>query len=110
MSNNKYKMSKIKCQMPKVNKVKLLSERTSGAPPVIFKNHSVEIVIKRMHQKCVAIQLATKHLYPFIKLQIQYKMYNNIHTLIKSQLLHNDYVQPIGVLFLYPTSHSDLDL
>ena len=29
-------MSKIKCQMPKVNKVKLLSERTSGAPPVIF--------------------------------------------------------------------------
>ena len=36
MSKNKYKMSKIKCQMPKVNKVKLLSERTSGAPPVIF--------------------------------------------------------------------------
>ena len=29
-------MSKIKCQMPKVNKVKLLPERTSGAPPVIF--------------------------------------------------------------------------
>ena len=29
-------MSKIKCQMSKVNKVKLLSERTSGAPPVIF--------------------------------------------------------------------------
>ena len=29
-------MSKIKCQMPKVNKVKLLTKLTSGAPPVIF--------------------------------------------------------------------------
>ena len=36
MSNVKCQMSKIKCQMPHVNKVKLLSERTSGNPPVIF--------------------------------------------------------------------------
>ena len=29
-------MSTMKCQMSNVNKVKLLSERTSGVPPVIF--------------------------------------------------------------------------
>ena len=34
-SNVKRKTSKFKCQMPKVNKVKILSERTSVAPPGI---------------------------------------------------------------------------
>ena len=33
-------MSYVKCQMLNVNKVKLLSQRTSGAPLVIFR-HSV---------------------------------------------------------------------
>ena len=32
--------SKVKCQMSNVNKVELLSERTSGVPPVIFFLHS----------------------------------------------------------------------
>ena len=32
----KCQMSNIKYQMSNVNKVKLLSERTSGVPPVIF--------------------------------------------------------------------------
>ena len=36
MSNDKIQISNIKCQMPNVNKVKLMSERTFGAPPVIF--------------------------------------------------------------------------
>ena len=35
-SNVKNQMSNVICQMPNVNKVKLLSERTSGVPPVIF--------------------------------------------------------------------------
>ena len=36
MLNVKCQKSNVKCQMPNVNKVKLLSEHTSGAPPVIF--------------------------------------------------------------------------
>ena len=36
MSNVICHMSYVKCQMPNVNKVKLLPEPTSGAPPVIF--------------------------------------------------------------------------
>ena len=30
--------SLVECQMSKVNKMKLLSERTSGVPPVIFNS------------------------------------------------------------------------
>ena len=40
MQNVKCQKSDVKCQMPEVNKVKLLSERTSGAPPVIFYSKS----------------------------------------------------------------------
>ena len=36
MSNVKYQMSNFKYQMSNANKVELLSERTSGVPPVIF--------------------------------------------------------------------------
>ena len=36
MKNVKWQKSNVKCKMPKVNKVKLLSERTSGVTPVIF--------------------------------------------------------------------------
>ena len=35
-------MSNVKNQMSNVNKVKLLSERTSGVPPVIFWHGNVE--------------------------------------------------------------------
>ena len=37
MSSVKCQKSNIKCQMPNVNKVRLLLERTSGASPVIFQ-------------------------------------------------------------------------
>ena len=37
MSNVKCHKSNVKCQMPNFNKVKLLSERSCGAPAVIFK-------------------------------------------------------------------------
>ena len=47
-------MTKIKCQISNVNKVKLLSERTSGVPPVIFfldteRFQSISIVF--LHQE-----------------------------------------------------------
>ena len=38
MSNVKCQKPNVKCQMPKVNKIKLLSERTFGAPPIIFSS------------------------------------------------------------------------
>ena len=41
--------------MSKVNKVKLLSERTSGAPPVIFipilVNHSHQVAERLLHEQ-----------------------------------------------------------
>ena len=36
----------IECQISKVDKVKLLSERTSGVPPVIFYTIELEIILK----------------------------------------------------------------
>ena len=47
-------MSDVKCQMSNVNKVKLLSERTSGVPPVIFifkacKIHNKQKLDNLMH-------------------------------------------------------------
>ena len=36
MANFECRMSNVECQMSNVNKVNLLSERTSGVPPVFF--------------------------------------------------------------------------
>ena len=44
MSNFKCQKSNVICQMLNVNKVKLFSERTSGAPPAFFyivENHLI---------------------------------------------------------------------
>ena len=34
----------VECQMLKVNKVNLLSELSSGVPPVIFRSNSIEVL------------------------------------------------------------------
>ena len=55
-SNVKNQMSKIKCQMTNVNKIKLLSERTSGAPPVIFSfGNSIEIFVNMIHNSLMKV-------------------------------------------------------
>ena len=42
-------MSNVKCQMPNVNKVYLLLERTSGAPPDIFMKDTRMTSFKSVH-------------------------------------------------------------
>ena len=50
ISNVKYQMSNIKCQISNVNQVKLLSERTSGVPPVIFYLLKICVVSNKLYR------------------------------------------------------------
>ena len=52
-SNVQNQMSDVKYQMPNVNKVKLLSERTFGAPPVIF----IVFVVSEEKPRCIMFLL-----------------------------------------------------
>ena len=53
MLNVKCQMSNVKSQMLSVNEVKLLSERTSGVPPVIFGIRKGELAFTSFFQLSV---------------------------------------------------------
>ena len=54
--NVKCQKSNVKCQMPKVHKLNLLSERTSGAPPVFFS-----VIIARVRNIIIIIFVLSFH-------------------------------------------------
>ena len=50
-------MSSVKCQMSNINKVKLLSERTSGVAPVIFLKARVACASKNPYNEIFSVLL-----------------------------------------------------